>query len=111
MTSNINTPSNNNISTFTAGISGSALPNFGAYQQISVGLIEISIRILVPDAISADPYRNVLIAKLFFRQILFLFDSPSIFFNDLMTIIAFYFHINTGSAEREAETAAQPISN
>ena len=71
---------------------------------------EFSIRILVPDNISAEPYRKALIAKLFFHQILSLTDSPSVSFNDLLDTVAAYFEINTGSAEREAEAAAQAIS-
>ena len=110
MTSNNNTLSNNNISTLTADISGSALSNFGLYQQTLVGLSELSIRTLVLYAISAETYGKVLIEKISFRQILSLSDSPSVSFNDLTTTIASYFDINTGSAEKEAEAAAQSIS-
>ena len=90
--------------------SGSALANFGVYMQTPVGLSELSIRTLIPDPISAELYRKVLIAKLFFHQILSLTDSPSVSVNDLMVTVAAYFNINTGSAEREAESAAQSIS-
>ena len=90
--------------------SGSSLANFGVYRQTPVGLSELSIRTLVPVPISAEPYRKALIAKLFFHQILSLADSPSVFVNDLMATVAAYFDINTGSAEREAEAAAQSIS-
>ena len=90
--------------------SGSSLANFGVYRQTLVGLSELSIRTLVPVPISAEPYRNALIAKLFFHQILSLADSPSVSVNDLIATVAAYFDINTGSLEREAEAAAQSIS-
>ena len=57
-------------------------------------------RTLVPDAISAEPYRKALIAKLFFHQILSLTDPPTVSFNDLLAIVAAYVDINTGSAEK-----------
>ena len=90
--------------------SGSSLENFGVYRQTPVELSELSIRTLVPVPISAEPYHKTLIVKLFFHQILSLADSPSVSVNDLMTTVAAYFDINTGSAEREAEAAAQSIS-
>ena len=98
--------------------------HFGVYQQTAVGTGDVSIRTLVPAAISAAPYRNALIAKLLFRQILALTHLPSTSFNDLMTTVAFYFSlntgavlsnvafyfsINTGSAEKEADSAAFSI--
>ena len=70
---------------------------------------ELSIRTLVPDPTSAEPYRKALIIRLLFRQILTLADSPSVELNDLLSTVASYFTINTGSAEREADTAAQSI--
>ena len=90
--------------------SSSALANFGVYMQTPVGLSELSIRTLVSGPISAEPYRKALIVKLFFHQILSLTDSPSVFVNDLMAIVAVYLDINTGSAEREAEAATNSIS-
>ena len=39
----------------------------GVYQQTSIGSSDISVRTLVHDAISADPYRKALITKLFSR--------------------------------------------
>ena len=110
MTSTNNTINNNNISNLGGGSSGSTFANFGVYQQIPVGLSELSIRTLVPDNNSAKSYRKALIAKLFIHQILSLTDSSSVFCNDLLATIAAYFEINTGSAEREAEAAAQAIS-
>ena len=110
MTSPNNTMNNNNISNLGGGSSGSTFVNFGVYQQTPVGLSELSIRTLVPDNISAEPYRKALIAKLFFHQILSLTDSPSVSFNDLLDTVAAYFDINTGSAGGEAEVAAQSIS-
>ena len=64
----------------------------------------------VPVPISAEPYRKALIAKLFFNQILSLTDSPSVSVNDIMAIVAVYFDINSGFAEREAEAVAKSIS-
>ena len=78
--------------------------------QTPVGLSDLSIRTVVPDPISAKPYRKALIAKLFLHQILSFTDSPSVSVNDLMATVAVYFDINTGSAEREAEAAAKSIS-
>ena len=89
--------------------SGSALENFGVYMQTPVGLSEPLIWTLVPDPISAEPYRKALIAKLFLHQILSLTNSPSVSVNDLMATVAAYFDINSGSAEREAEAAAKSI--
>ena len=43
---------------------------FGVYQLTTFGASEATIRTLVPVSISTPPYRKVLIAKLFFRQIL-----------------------------------------
>ena len=110
MTSTNTTINNNNISTLGAGSSGSTFATFGVYQQTPVGLSELSIRTLVPDNISAEPYHKVLITKILFRQILSLTDSPSVSFNNLMATVAAYFDINSGSTEREAESAAQSIS-
>jgi len=72
-------------------------------------LSELTIRTLVPDPISAEPYRKALIEKIFFHQILSLSDSPPVSFNDLIATVASYFDINTGSAEMETETATQSI--
>ena len=43
-------------------------------------------------------------------QILSLADFPSVELNDLLFIVASYVSINTGSAERDADTAVQSIS-
>ena len=87
------------------------LSNFGVYQQTSIGYSDISIRTLVPDTISTKPYRKALIVTLFFHQIMTLSDTPSISFSDLMSTVASYFGLNTGSTEREAETADINIRN
>ena len=50
-----------------------------------------------------------MIAKIFFRQILTLTDMSSVSFSDLMATVASYLSLNTGSAEREAETAVETI--
>ena len=89
---------------------GSAASTFDIYQQTVVGLSDLLIRTLVPDPISAEPYRKALIANFFFQTILSLADSPSIELNDLISTVASYFSFSTGSAERDADTAAQSIS-
>ena len=110
MTSTNSNLYNNNVSILAAGTSGSAFPNFGVYRQTPVGLSELLIRMLFPNPISVEPYHIAFIAKLFFRQILSLSDSPSVSFNDIMATVASYFDINTGSTERETETTVQSIS-
>ena len=100
----------NNITTIIGGSGGSVGSNFGVYQQITVGLSNLSIRTLVLDTISSEPYRKALIANLYFHQILSLADSPSVGLNDLLSTVASYFSINTRFAEREADTAARSIS-
>ena len=74
-----------------------------------VGSGDVSVRTLIPTAIIAAPYRKALIANLFFRQILALTDTFSVSFSDLMSTIISYLSLNTGSAEREAETAVATI--
>ena len=101
---------NNNISILGASNIGSAFANFDVYQQIPVGLSKLSIRTLVLDNISAVLYRKVLIAKLFFHLILSRTDYHFVSFNNFIATVAAYFDSNTGSAEWEAETAAQAIS-
>ena len=78
--------------------------HFGVYQQMDVDTGDVSIRTLVPAAISTVQYRKALIANLFFRQILALTDTPYTSFNDLMTTVALYVLLNTGAAERGAES-------
>ena len=84
----------------------SAFVNFGVYQHTLVELGELSLSTHVPDNTSAESYRNSLIMKLFFHQILSLTDPPFVSFNDILATVAAYFDIITGSAEREAEAAA-----
>ena len=103
MTTTNNTLQQSNISTI-GGFGGSVASTFGVYQQTAVDLSDLSILILVPDHISAEPYRKALIAKLFFHQILPLADSPSVELNDLLSTVESYFSINTGSAETDADT-------
>ena len=109
MTTSNNTLQQNNNSTI-GGSGCSVASTFGVYQQTAVGLSDLSIRTLVSDPISAEPYRKALIAKLFFYQILSLADSPFVELNDLLSTIASYFSISTGSDERDTDTAAQSIS-
>ena len=106
MTSTTNTINNNNISNLGGGGCGSVFANFGVYQQTPVELGELLLSTHVPDNINAEPYRNALITKLFFHQILSLTDSPSVFFTDLLAIIAAYFDIATGCVKIEAKAAA-----
>ena len=109
MTTTNNTLQKKIISTI-GGSGGSVASTFGIYQQTAVGLSDLSIRTLVPDPISAEPYRKALTAKLFFHKILSLADSPSIELNDLLSTVALYFSISTDSAERDVDTATQSIS-
>ena len=106
---NRTTPTNASPSSATSRTTVSS--NFGVYQQISIGSSDISTHTLVPDAISAESDRKALIVKLFFRKIINLSDTPSVFFSDLMSIVASYFGFNTGSAERETETTIIDIRN
>ena len=106
MTITNNTIINNNISNLGGGSSGSAFANFGVYQQTPVGLSKLAIGTLDLDDICAESYRKVLIPNLFFLQILSLTDSPSVFFTDLLAIVAAYFDIATGCVEIEAKAAA-----
>ena len=91
----------NNIHTPSAVNGVPEFSHFGVYQQTAVGAGDVSIRTLIPAAISAAPYRKVLIVKLLFHQILALTNTPSTSFNDLMTTVALYFPLNIGAAERE----------
>ena len=108
MTTTNNTLPQNNITTIIGGSVGS---NFGVCQQITVGLSELSIRTLVPDPISANPYYKALITKFFFHKILSLAESPSVELNDLLSTVDSYFSINTESAERELDTSTHSISH
>ena len=100
---------NHNYSSLTDFTGGPSTSHFGIYQQTSVGTGDVTIRTLVPVAISAEPYRKALITKLFFRQILPLADATYVSFSDLMTTISLYFFINTGSSERESAVAVTSI--
>ena len=106
MTITNNTINNNNISNLGGGSSGSAFANFGVYQQTPVGLSKLAIGTLDLDDICAESYRKVLIPNLFFLQILSLTDHPSVFFTDLLAIVAAYFDIATGCVKIEAKAAA-----
>ena len=66
---------------------------------------------LVFDATITEHYSKALITKLFFHQILSLIDNPSTPFNDFMTAVAFYFGINTGSAEAMKSTVQSILNN
>ena len=99
-----NTLTNNALS-LSNGINGPTSSYFGVYQHAFVGSIDVSVRTLVPAAISTAPYRKALIVKLFFHQILALTDTSSVSFSDMMSTVASYFSLSTGSAERKAETA------
>ena len=103
-----NTLTNNTLS-LSNRISGLTSSHFGVFQQTLVDCGDVSIRTLVPATISAIPYRKVLIANIFFRQILALSDTPSISFSDLMTTVASYSSLNMSAAERETETAVVTI--
>ena len=110
MTITNNTIINNNISNLGGGSSGSAFANFDVYQQTPVELSELSLSTNVPDNISTDPYRKVLIVRIFFHQICSLTYPPFVSFNDLLATVAAYFNIITGSAEKATEGVAQSVS-
>ena len=119
-----NNPSKNYVSRFTDGFRGwldydsvdhffNARPDkanknmkqkksiyLDVYRQTPVGLSYSLIGMLVPDNISAEPYRKELIEKIFFHQIFSLIDSLSVSCNDLLGMVAAYFHINTGPVEK-----------
>ena len=56
---------NHNYSSLTDFTGGPSTSHFGVYQKTSVGTGDVTIRTLIPVAISAEPYRKALIAKLF----------------------------------------------
>ena len=56
-----------NIHAISAVDGGPASSYFGVYQQTTFASGDVSIRTLAPAAINTDPYRKVLITKLFFR--------------------------------------------
>ena len=95
----------NNIHALSTVDDGPVSSYFGVYQQITVASGDVSIRTLVPAAISTAPDHNVLIVKRFFHQILALADTPSVSFSHLTTTVAMFFSLNTGAAEREMEAA------
>ena len=109
MSSIITSDGSNNYSSLTDSTGGPRTSHFGIYQQTSVGTGDVTIRTLVPVAISVEPYRKALITKLFFRQILPLADATCVSFSDLMTTVALHFSINTGSSERESDVAVTSI--
>lgn len=76
---------------------------------MTVGSSNVTIRTIVPLSISAEPYRKAIVAILFFRRILTLSKYPSIYFSDLTAMVALYFDMNTGSAEREVERIVEFI--
>ena len=90
-------------------INGPTSSHFGVYQQMRIGSIEVSIRTHFPIFISTVPCRKVMIAKIFFRKILTLSASSSVYSSDFTTTVASYFGINTESAKREAEVAVTSI--
>ena len=125
-TTAINSTTNNDYLSFPTDMSGpnpsavgvspqiSSAPyfdshGFGVCQLTTVGTSDATIRTLVLIPISASPYRKVLIAKIFFRQIFGYADSPSISINDLVSTVSLYFDMSTATAEWEAEAAAIAI--
>ena len=106
----MNTTTNNNISVCIASISVvNSESFFEAYQDTAVGSNKLTIHTIVPPSISSEPYRKAMIAILFFRRILSLSSSPSIYFCDLTSTVAAYFGITTGAVEREAERIVDSV--
>lgn len=99
----------NNYFPLLVSIGGSDSSYFGIYQQISVDSDYVTIRALVPATISTEPYRKALITNLFFCLNNSFTDTPSVSFSDLITAVALYFSLNTGSAEREAKVVVTYI--
>ena len=89
-----------------SSVSSSDLQGFGVFQLTTVGASDATIRTLVPVSISVFPYRKVLIATLFFLQILGSADCPSISISDLVSTVASYFDMSTAMAKRETELMA-----
>ena len=95
------TTTNNNLSVYIANTSVvNSVYFFGVFQDTVVGSSDLTIRTIVPPTISAEPYRKVMIAILFYRRILSLSSSPSVYLGDLTATIAAYFALLTSSAER-----------
>ena len=104
---------NNTISnTLSAYIANTSVVNsvsfFGMYQDTAVGS-ELTIRTIVPSSISADPYRKIMIAILFFCRIISLSSSPFVTIRDLTATVTVYFTMPTGSAKREAERIVKSV--
>ena len=57
----------NNIHAFSAVDSCLVFSYFDVYQETTVGSGDVSIRTLVPVDINVAPYRNTLVAKIFFH--------------------------------------------
>ena len=76
---------------------------------MTVGASDASICTRVLVSISAFPYRNTLIAKMLFRQILGYADSPSISISDLVSTVVSYFDMSTAMTERETKAVAISI--
>lgn len=107
MSSNTNT----NVSKYSANPSTTVMSNFGVYQLTPVGFSDLSVSTLVPTTVNAEPCQKELIIKPFVCQIKSLSKSPSVLLSDIIWNFALYFGLNTGSADRETETAAISIHN
>ena len=93
---NMNTAS---ISNQSASTTFTNLHGFDIYQMTTVGASEETIRTLVHIPISAPTYRNALITKNFFRQILNHTISLSVSISDLVSTVAIYFDMSTAQGE------------
>ena len=70
-TNTMTTITNDNLSVYIANTSVANKGSFfGAFQQMTVGSSNVTIRTIVPLSISAEPYRKAIVAILFFRRIL-----------------------------------------
>ena len=100
--------SSNNIMNITSasGIGGAA---FGGYKLVAVGTSEKTIWVPVALPMSERPYRNAMVANLFFRKIKALAVDSYFTSVDLVSAIATYFTLNTSPAENEAAAAAKTI--
>ena len=102
---------NNENSVPSAAPSATISSNFGVYQQILIGFIEILFLAFVPDSVCAESDRKALITKLLLRQITTISNTPSISFSALMSAVTPFFGLNTESAESDTEASTISIRN
>ena len=103
----ITTTNNNHSVTNTSNGSVDSLSSFKAFQDTMVGSSDIVICTIIPPSISAKIITKQWLP--FFSPYLSLFNSPSISLSNLTAMAAVYFHIHTGSVERETKRILKSI--